>query len=241
MGCLIWCLKCHPSHAPAANTLLTDNESFHHQSPTDTEKDTWCGVRFKTTTRSVKVKWTSDYPRLSLPLPKSPNAHEHFHRQTRRCEAWIIDPTVPLRVRSAPWCNSPEDAWEQRQHSQTQSSFRMNQSFIRGQKGLEDNDSFTAFNANGLTFQHRRVFIRVKADKDMRQTYSIQSTKIKWGAVLQTISWLGLLTSWSCGWLLDNYSNPKTSPKHFGFCTDWTNKTADVDDPGCIGHFFIPV
>lgn len=62
---------------------------------------------------TLQVKLTSDYPpsvSLSLSPLKSSNAHEHFETQTQRFKAWIIDLTAPLRVHSAPWCNSPEDA-----------------------------------------------------------------------------------------------------------------------------------
>lgn len=67
-------------------------------------------VAFSLEIRCARVKWASDYPRLVLALFKSSHAHGHFQMQTQRFKAWIIGRSDPPRVRSAPWCNSPEDA-----------------------------------------------------------------------------------------------------------------------------------
>lgn len=97
-------------HRTRARRLLTDKCETIQWSPTDTEKDTCGGICLKTISYvQIKLK--------SLSAEDPPPATQALSQiQTQQWKAWIIDPTGPLRVHSAPWCNSPEDAWEERQH-----------------------------------------------------------------------------------------------------------------------------
>lgn len=74
-------------------------------------KDTCGGTCLKTKAQSVTYRPNERRSLLMFPNPPP------LYPQERWCwwfTAWIIGLRVPLRVHSAPWCNSPADAYEEK-------------------------------------------------------------------------------------------------------------------------------